>query len=329
MSSQVLMWIGFNLVVLVLLFLDLKVFHRKAHVISVKESLLWTAFWIGLSLLFNLIIFFWRDGDTAIAFLTAYVVEKSLSVDNLFVFLLIFTYFSVPAMYQHRVLFWGIAGAIVMRLAFILAGVALLEKFEWVTYVFGAFLIGTSIRIGLHRERKVDPQRNPVLRLFKRFAPVTTNYQGDKFFIKLAGQYFVTPLLVVLIVIETTDVVFAVDSIPAVLGVTLDRFIVYSSNICAILGLRALYFALAGIMPMFKYLTYGLVVVLLFIGVKMIITNIYEVPIGIALGVVVIVLLVSIILSIIMSHKRSTLDVKSGISAEESGDTSSGSGDKQ
>ena len=303
MSSQVLMWIGFNVFILAMLFLDLRVFHRRAHVVSVRESLLWTAFWIALSLLFNAGILFWRGSDTALEFLTAYLIEKSLSVDNLFVFLLIFSYFAVPAIYQHRVLFWGILGAIVMRLAFILTGVTLLETFNWVLYVFGAFLIMTSIRMALQKDRHVEPERNPVLRLFRRLMPVTGGYEGDKFFVKRAARYVATPLFVVVLVVETTDIVFALDSIPAVLGVTVDPFIVYSSNVCAILGLRALYFALAGIMKTFKYLHYGLVAVLFFIGVKMVIAEIYEMPVGIALGVVASVLLVSVMVSVIGTRK--------------------------
>ena len=267
------MWIGFNVVVVALLILDLKVFHRKAHVIGIRESLLWSAFWIGLSLLFNLGIYFWRGSETALEFLTAYLIEKSLSVDNLFVFFLIFSYFSVPALYQRKVLFWGILGAIVMRLAFILAGVTLVERFHWVLYVLGAVLILAAIRLAVRKDSPVDPEKNPVLRLFRRFVPVSEGYEGDRFFIRRAGRLVATPLIVVVLVVETTDIVFAVDSVPAVLGITLDTFIVYSSNVCAILGLRALYFALAGIMGMFRYLHYGLVAVLLFIGIKMLISD--------------------------------------------------------
>jgi tellurite resistance protein TerC len=299
------MWVGFNVFVLVMLILDLKVFHRRAHVVSVKESLLWTGFWIGLSLLFNLGIYFWRGDDVALQFLTAYLIEKSLSVDNLFVFLIIFSYFAVPSALQHRVLFWGILGAIVMRLAFILAGIALIEAFRPVLYVFGAFLMLTAVRMARQKERKVDPERNPVLRLFRRFMPVSDSYESDRFFVRRAGRRIATPLFVVVLVVETTDVMFATDSIPAVLGITLDPFIVYSSNVCAILGLRALYFALAGIMGMFRYLNQGLVMVLFFVGVKMVIAEFYEMPVGIALGVVGGVLLGSILLSIIVPARQS------------------------
>jgi tellurite resistance protein TerC len=312
------MWIGFNVVVFILLVLDLKVFHRKTHVIGVKESLLWSAFWIGLSLLFNLGIYFWRGSDTALEFLTAYLIEKSLSVDNLFVFLLIFTYFAVPALYQHKVLFWGIVGAVVMRMAFILAGVAIVERFHWVLYILGAFLVVAAIRLALRKDEKIDPGRNPVLRLFRRFVPVTEGYEGDRFFVRRAGLLMATPLIVVVLVVETTDIVFAVDSVPAVLGITLDRFIAYSSNVCAILGLRALYFALAGVMGMFRYLTYGLATVLFFIGVKMLIVDVYEMPVGIALGVVGAVLLISIVSSLLIPCEEESEEAACRLPAESS-----------
>ncbi len=299
MSGQVWMWVGFNVVVLALLVLDLRVFHRKSHVISIKESLLWSAFWIALSLLFSLGIYFWSGSDKALEFLTAYLIEKSLSLDNLFVFLLIFSYFAVPGLYQHKVLFWGILGAVVMRLAFILAGVTLIERFDWVIYVFGAFLIITSVRMALRKEVAIRPGGNPVLRLFRRFVPVTEDYEGDRFFVKRAGRYIATPLFVVVLVIETSDIIFAVDSVPAALSITLDPFIVYSANVGAILGLRSLYFALAGIMRMFRYLSHGLVAVLFFVGAKMLVSEIYEMPVGIALGVIGGVLLISAILSVI------------------------------
>ena len=316
MSSQVLMWVGFNVFVLAMLILDLKVFHRRAHVVSVRESLLWTGFWIALSLLFNLGIYFWRGDDVALQFLTAYLIEKSLSVDNLFVFLMIFSYFAVPRALQHRVLFWGILGAIVMRLAFILAGIALIEAFRPVLYLFGAFLMLTAVRMARQKERKVDPERNPILRLFRRFLPVSDSYEGDKFFVRRAGRRIATPLLIVVLVVETTDVMFATDSIPAVLGITLDPFIVYSSNVCAILGLRALYFALAGIMGMFRYLNQGLVMVLFFIGVKMVIAEFYEIPVGIALGVVGSVLLGSILLSMIVRARQGAVATAGPTAAE-------------
>ena len=266
MSEQVLIWISFNIFVITMLILDLKVFHRRSHVISIKESILWTFFWIGLSLLFNLIIYFWQGQEVALAYFTGYLIEKSLSVDNLFVFLLIFSYFCVAPDHQHKVLYWGILGAIVMRLIFILAGIALVELVHWMLAVFGAFLIITALRMAFGKDKEVHPDKNPVLRFVRRFIPITDEYSGDKLFIRRAGRYIATPLLVVVIVIETTDVIFALDSIPAILGITRDPFIVYSSNVFAILGLRALYFALAGIMRLFHLLHYGLAIVLIFIS---------------------------------------------------------------
>jgi tellurite resistance protein TerC len=328
MSGEVLMWVGFNVFVLAMLALDLKVFHRRAHVVSIRESLLWTAFWIAVSLLFNLGIYFWRGDGVALEFLTAYLIEKSLSLDNLFVFLMIFSYFAVPGAFQHRVLFWGILGAIVMRLSFILAGVALIEAFSPVLYVFGAFLIFTAIRMARQKEKKVNPERNPVLRLVRRFLPIAEEYEGDRFFVKRAGRRIATPLFVVVLVVETTDVIFATDSIPAVLGITTDPFIVYSSNVCAILGLRALYFALAGIMRMFRFLNYGLVTVLFFIGVKMVIAELYEMPVGIALGVVGGVLLASILASIFVPNTKGSPPAVAGATGSGTGPVPAESGEE-
>ena len=316
MSSQVIWWIAFAVIVVVLLILDMKVFHRKAHVIKIKESLLWTAFWIALSLLFCLGIYLWRGHGEALEFLTCYLIEKSLSVDNLFVFLMIFSYFAVPPLYQHKVLYWGIIGAIIMRLAFIEAGVTLLERFDWVFYIFGAFLIITAFRMAFQKDKEIDPGKNLVLRLFRRFVPVTSDYENDRFFVKRAGRYIATPLFVVVLVVETTDVVFALDSIPAALGITLDPFIVYTSNIFAILGLRSLYFALAGVMRLFHYLHYGLVVVLIFVGAKMLIADFYKMPIEIALGVVVGVLVISVIISVIWPRKERIIPVPSRLPDE-------------
>ncbi len=298
MSSQVIWWVAFGTIVFVLLVLDMKVFHRKAHVIRVKESLLWIGFWVALALLFNLGIYLWRGHDSALEFLTCYLIEESLSIDNLFVFLMLFSYFAVAPAFQHKVLFWGIIGAIAMRLLFIVVGVELLERFHWVFYIFGSFLIITAIRMLFQRDKAVKPERNLVLRIFRRFVPVTDHYEDDRFFIRKAGRFFATPLFVVVLVVETTDVVFALDSIPAALGITLDPFIVYTSNIFAILGLRSLYFALAGIMRLFHYLRYGLVVVLIFVGCKMLIADFYKIPTGISLGVVAGVLIISVIVSI-------------------------------
>lgn len=307
MSSPVLLFVVFNIFVLAMLALDLGVFHRKAHVIKMKEALMWSAFWIALSLLFNLGIYFWRGPETALEFLTGYLIEKSLSVDNIFVFILIFSYFQVPSLYQHKVLFWGILGALIMRAIFIATGVTLIQKFHWIIYIFGAFLILTGIKMALQKDKEIHPERNPVLRLFRRFMPVTGDYDDGKFFVKKAGRYIATPLFIVLLVVESTDVVFAVDSIPAILAITLDPFIVYTSNVFAILGLRAFYFALAGIMQLFHYLHYGLSAILVFVGGKMLFADIYKIPVGIALGVVAGILLISVIASVVRPRKNEIL----------------------
>jgi tellurite resistance protein TerC len=299
MWHEVLLWGIFTLFVLAMLALDLGVFHRKGHVIHIREALAWSAVWIALSLLFNLGIYFWHGSVTALEFLTGYLLEYSLSIDNIFIFLMLFTYFRVPYPHQHKVLFWGILGALIMRVLFIIMGVTLIQKFHWVIYLFGVFLIFTGIRMGLQRNKEIDPEKNPVLRLFHRFMPVTEEYADDKFFVKRSGRRLATPLLIVVLVVETTDVMFAVDSIPAILALTQDPFIVYTSNVFAILGLRSLYFALAGIMRLFHYLPYGLSAVLVFVGVKMLLADVYKIPIGMALGVVIGVLTLSVIASII------------------------------
>jgi tellurite resistance protein TerC len=291
-------WIAFNVFVVLMLVLDLTVFHRKSHVIRVKEALLWSAFWISLALIFNVGVYFVQGPAKALQFLTGYLLEESLSVDNLFVILLIFTYFKVPALYQHNVLFWGILGAQVMRAIFIFSGVALLHHFHWIIYIFGAFLIYTAFKLIVEKEKEVDPEKNVVLKLFRRVMPVTPGYHENKFFIRLNGKLHATPLFVVLLVVETTDLIFAVDSIPAILAITTDTFIVYTSNIFAILGLRALYFALAGLMGMFRYLHYGLGAILAFVGVKMLIVDFYKIPIGIALGFIVCTLALTIFISL-------------------------------
>ena len=303
-------WLVFGTIILVLLVLDLKVFHRKSGVITIKQSLLWTAFWISLALLFNIGIWLWHGGKPALNFLTCYLIEESLSVDNLFVFLMVFSFFAVPAAYQHKVLFWGIIGAIVLRLAFIEAGATLLNNFGWVFYIFGAFLIYAALRMAFQKETEIKPERNPVIRVFRKFFGTTENYEEDKFFIKRFGKYVATPLLIVVIVIETTDLVFAMDSIPAAFSITTDKFIVYTANIFAILGLRSLYFALAGIMPLFHYLKYGLVVVLTFVGVKMILEHHYhyEMPTALALGVVVGVLAIAVAASVIRNRRNKATD---------------------
>ncbi len=289
----------FNVFILVMLAIDLGVFHRKAHAVGVREALLWSAIWIGLALGFCGLIY-WQFGKTkALEFLAGYLVEKALSVDNLFVFLLIFSYFHVPPRYQHKVLSWGILGALVMRAAFIVAGVVLIQRLHWIIYLFGAFLIYTGVRLGLDEKKEVQPERNPVLRLLRRLLPISPMYEGGKFWVRIEGRLFATPLLVVLVVVETTDILFAVDSIPAILAITVDPLIVYTSNVFAILGLRALYFALAGVMQVFHYLHYGLAAILVFVGAKMLLGEWVEVPTGLALGVIAGILVLCMAASLI------------------------------
>jgi len=289
----------FNAFVLAMLALDLGVVHRRKHEIKFKEAVAWSAVWIGLALAFAALVAYRRGAATALQFLTAYIIEESLSVDNLFVFLLIFSWFAVPTRLQHGVLFWGILGAMVLRLLFIVAGVALIERFEWVIYFFGGILIYSGVKMALEKEKKIDPNQNPVLKLFRKLMPVTTEFEGSKFLVRRDGRTFATPLLLVLLVVETTDLIFAVDSIPAVLAITRDRFIVYTSNVFAILGLRAMFFALKGAMDLFHHLHYGLSAILVFVGAKMILGHFVEIPIGIALGVVASILTLSMIASLI------------------------------
>ncbi|MBM3226651.1 MAG: TerC family protein [Candidatus Tectomicrobia bacterium] len=299
MSHQMLLWGGFTVFVLIMLAIDLGLLHRKAHVVNVKEALRWSAVWIALALVFNIGLYFWYGTEPALAFLTGYVLEKSLSVDNLFVFLMIFSYFNVPAAYQHKVLTAGIIGALIMRAVMILVGTTLIQAFHWILYVFGGFLIFTGLKMAFQQHENLHPEQNPIVRLFTRFMPVTTAYHAEKFFVKLDGRHFATPLFLVLLMVEATDVVFALDSIPAVLAVTTDPFIVYTSNVFAILGLRALFFALAGLMGLFHYLRYGLALVLVFIGAKMLIADWYHLPVHWALAVVVGVLGLSVGASLI------------------------------
>jgi tellurite resistance protein TerC len=299
MTHQMLLWGSFGTFVLVMLALDLGVFHRQARVVKIQEALRWSAIWITLALLFNLGVYLWYGTDAALAFLTGYVLEESLSVDNLFVFLMILSYFSVPPAYQHKVLFWGILGALLMRGMMIAVGTVLIQTFHWVLYVFGGFLVLTGLKMVVQQHDDVHPEQNPVVRLFTRFMPVTAAYHAEKFFVQLNGRYFATPLFVVLLMVEVTDVVFALDSIPAVLAVTTDPFIVYTSNVFAILGLRSLFFALSGLMGLFHYLRYGLAVVLVFIGIKMLLSDVTHIPVHWALAVVLGVLLLSVLASLI------------------------------
>jgi tellurite resistance protein TerC len=293
------LWLVFFGIIAVMLFLDLGVAHRKAHVIKVKEALTWVSVWIAFALAFGVLIYTFIGKDESLEYFAGYLVEYSLSVDNLFVFVLIFTYFAVPAKDQHMVLFWGIMGAMVMRIAMIALGIALLERFDWIIFIFGAFLIITGARLVGDKEKKIDPEKNLILRIVRRVMPVTPTYEGDKFFIRKAGRLMATPLFLVLLVVETTDLIFAVDSIPAILAITTNTFIVYTSNTFAIMGLRSLYFALAGIMPLFRFLHYGLAIILIFIGSKMIASEWYHMETYISLAVIIGVLSLSILASII------------------------------
>ena len=301
-------WTCFIGFVLVMLALDLGVFHRKSHEIKIKEALIWSAVWISLALAFNYGIYVFMGKEKAIEFLTGYVIEKSLSIDNLFVFIMLFTYFNVNTKYQHKVLFWGILGALVMRAIFIFAGVALINKFHWIIYVFGVLLVFTGIKMLFHKDEKIDPDKNPLVRLFKKFFPVTDQEHGDKFFVKMKGRTFATPLFIVLLIVEFTDLIFAVDSIPAILAITNDTFIIFTSNVFAILGLRALYFALAGITKYFYYIKYGLSAILVFVGIKMTIVDFYKVPILYSLFTIASILLISIIVSLVFPKKTDLIN---------------------
>ena len=300
-------WIIFNLFALGLLVVDLRVFHRPGHVVGFREALGWSAMYVSLATLFAAVLYFWQGQQATLEFVAGYVLELSLSVDNLFVFLLIFNYFAVPDQQQHRVLFWGILGALVLRGVFIGAGVGLIHRFHWVLYLFGALLIYSGIRVCTTGDRQIDPAKNPVVRMLRRWIPVTSDYRDGKFFVRVkedGGRRYATPLLIVLLVIETTDVMFAVDSIPAILAITLNAFIVYTSNVFAILGLRSMYFAVAGLMKIFRFLHYGLGIVLILVGLKMLAADRFRPPVSIMLGVIAGVLLVSIILSIAFPDPR-------------------------
>ena len=300
--DQLWLWLGFNVFVLAMLALDLGVFHRRAHEVSLKEAAAWSAVWISLALVFGYGIYHFRGPQAGLEFLTGYLIEKALSVDNIFVFVLVFSYFNVPPRHQHRVLFWGILGALVMRGAMIAAGAALIHRFHWVIYVFGGFLIITGIRMATHPVHAIAPEANPVIRLIRRLVPVTDRYHGQRFFTQesIGGQLrrVATPLFVVLVLVETTDLIFALDSIPAIFAVTSDPFLVYTSNVFAILGLRALYFLLARVIHRFHYLRLGLSTVLVFVGLKMVLADVYPVPIGVSLGIIALVLATSVAASV-------------------------------
>jgi tellurite resistance protein TerC len=301
--------LGFNAFVLFLLAIDLGIFHRQAHEVSMREAAIWSAIWIGLSLSFNVGVYAFMGAQAGLEFLTGYLVEKALSVDNIFVFVLIFSYFAVPLRYQHRILFWGIFGALVLRGTMIATGAYLIHRFYWVSYLFGAFLVFTGIRMATQNEQSIEPDANPIIRLVRRFLPVTNVYHGQKFFARAAKteggpmRLVATPLFVVLVLVETTDLLFALDSIPAIFAVTDDPMIVYSSNVLAILGLRALYFLLANVIREFRFLQLGLSVILAFVGFKMLLTDIYEIPIGLSLGAIAALLLATVTASLLFPEE--------------------------
>lgn len=305
MGESIWLWVGFSAFVLVVLSIDLGLFDRKAHVITYRQAITWSGIWIGLALLFSGVVFWRRGTDSGIKFLTGYIIELSLSVDNLFVFLLIFSYFKVPAKHQHRVLYWGVLGALAMRATMILLGTTLIARFHWIIYIFGAFLVYTGLKMFRHEDNDLQPEQNPIVRLVTRYVPITRTYEGSKFFTNANGRKTGTLLLLVLIIVEVTDLVFAVDSIPAIFAVTIDPFIVYTSNVFAILGLRTFYFLLAGVVEKFHYLKTGLAIVLTFIGTKMLVADLLErfyqrtIPPTLALAVVAIVLLASVAASLV------------------------------
>jgi tellurite resistance protein TerC len=296
----------FNVFVLGLLALDLGVFHRKDHAVGMREAAIWTVVWISISLLFNVGVYFYAGPEPALQFLTGYLIEKSLSVDNIFVFVMLFSYFNVPSIYQHRVLFWGILGALIMRGILIGVGAYLIAQFHWVIYIFGAFLVFTGIRMAVQKDENVEVESNAVVKLLRRVMPVTQQYRGHDFFVREGGRLFATPLFVVLLIVETTDLIFALDSIPAIFAVTQDPFIVYTSNVFAILGLRAMYFLLAEVVTKFRFLKMGLSAILVFVGIKMLIEGFYHIPILVSLGVIASILTISIAASLLFPEAAET-----------------------
>lgn len=320
MTTQAWLWVGFGVFILGMLAIDLGVINKKSHVISLKEAARWTAFVIFLAAVFNVGIFYFEGTEPGLQFLTGYLIELALSVDNIFVFILIFSYFRVPPAYQHRVLFWGIFGALVMRGGMIAAGWLLLERFHWIIYVFGAFLIFSGIRMATHDEIDIEPEANPLIRMIRRIVPISKGYQADRFFVRTTVEdklkWMATPLFVVLVMVETTDLIFAIDSIPAIFAITNDPFIVFTSNVFAILCLRSMYFLLAGIIDKFHFLKLGLSFVLVFVGCKMLVTYFhYHIPVAISLGVIGFVLTTSVVASLLFPKKaaeRSPLDPEAG-----------------
>ncbi|MBK7254422.1 MAG: TerC family protein [Ignavibacteria bacterium] len=304
MSHELILWIGFNVFIILMLALDLGVFQRNPHKIKVKEALIWSAVWVILALIFNLFIYYDMGEQKALEFFTGYLLERSLSVDNIFVFVLLFSYFKVPALYQHKVLFWGVLGALILRAILIGIGSLMVAKFGWIIYIFGGFLLFTGFKMAFQTDKEIEPENNIIIRTFKKLFPVTHEYHDGKFIVKINNKKFATPLLVVLVAVEFADLVFAFDSIPAIFAVTTDPFIIYTSNIFAILGLRTLYFAIASIMHKFHYLKIGLSLILIFIGFKMLIIDLYKIPIVFSLSIIALILVASIVYSLAKPLKK-------------------------
>lgn len=304
MSHELILWIGFNVFIILMLALDLGVFQRNPHKIKVKEALIWSAVWVILALIFNVFIYYDMGEQKALEFFTGYLLERSLSVDNIFVFVLLFSYFKVPALYQHKVLFWGVLGALILRAILIGLGSLMVAKFGWIIYIFGGFLLFTGFKMAFQTDKEIEPENNIIIRTFKKLFPVTHEYHDGKFIVKINKKNYATPLLVVLVAVEFADLVFAFDSIPAIFAVTTDPFIIYTSNIFAILGLRTLYFAIASIMHKFHYLKIGLSLILIFIGFKMLIIDLYKIPIVFSLSIIAIILVASIIYSLAKPLKK-------------------------
>ncbi len=304
MSHELILWIGFNVFIILMLALDLGVFQRNPHKIKVKEALIWSAVWVILALIFNVFIYYDMGEQKALEFFTGYLLERSLSVDNIFVFVLLFSYFKVPALYQHKVLFWGVLGALILRAILIGLGSLMVAKFGWIIYIFGGFLLFTGFKMAFQTDKEIEPENNIIIRTFKKLFPVTHEYHDGKFIVKINKKKYATPLLVVLVAVEFADLVFAFDSIPAIFAVTTDPFIIYTSNIFAILGLRTLYFAIASIMHKFHYLKIGLSLILIFIGFKMLIIDLYKIPIVFSLSIIAIILVASIIYSLAKPLKK-------------------------
>ncbi len=320
MADNLPLWIGFNVIVVGMLVLDLGVLHRHAHKVSVKEAAIWSGVWIALSIAFGIVVYVLKGSEAGLQFFSGYLIEKALSVDNIFIFVMIFTYFQVPSRYQHRVLFWGILGALLMRGVMIFVGAALIERFQWIMYIFGVFLVFTGIRMATHSNEERDMANNTVVRLARRFLPVSDHFAGQAFLTRQAGRLVATPLLLVLLVVETTDLLFATDSIPAIFAITQDTFIVYTSNVFAILGLRALYFLVAGLVMRLRHLQYGLSAILVFVGIKMLISDIVHVPTALSLAFIVCTLAVVVVTSLI-SERRSA--AREALASAEKSDASS------